>query len=375
MIGGRHPDKQVVCGQVHNMSSKQKEMLPQGHHRTRYMTAVYLLLLLGGLAAVIVVSTGMGYIKIPLAAVIKIVLTKISGQPSFIEGMDNLFPVVVFEVRLPRILCAAIVGGGLAISGVVFQGVLLNPLADPYTLGVSAGAAFGASLALLLSIGLPGTFSVPLFAFVGAAGTLLFVISLSSSSGGISSNNLILSGIIVAAILSAGISFLKYIADEQVAVIIFWLMGSFGSKTWADVWLTMLLVGVGFGVFVFYARDLNLMSLGNRTASSLGVDTRKVTVTLLITASLVAAICVSVAGIIGFVGLLVPHMMRLLTGPDNRRLVPVSLLAGAILLLIADTVTRAVLPTEIPIGVLTALIGGPFFCYVFRKQHTTRKGV
>lgn len=350
------------------------ELEPESQHRKRYVTAIHLFLLLGALAAVIVVSTGMGYIKIPVAAVVKIILTKISGQSSLIEGMDNLFPVVVFDVRLPRILSAAIVGGGLAISGVVFQGILLNPLADPYTLGVSAGAAFGAALALLLSIGLPGTFSVPMFAFVGAVGTLLFVMYLSSSSGGISSNNLILSGIIVAAILSAGISFLKYIADEQVSVIIFWLMGSFGSKTWADVWLTLSLVGAGFGVFVFYARDLNLMSLGNRTASSLGVDTRRVSVTLLITASLVAAICVSVSGIIGFVGLLVPHMMRLLTGPDNRRLIPVSLLAGAILLLIADTVTRAVLPSEIPIGVLTALIGGPFFCYVFRKQNTARKG-
>ena len=158
------------------------------------------------------------------------------------------------------------------------------------------------------------------------------------------------------------------------AVIIFWLMGSFGSKTWADVGLTLVLVSIGFCVFIFYARDLNLMSLGNRAASSLGVDTRKVTIMLLITASLVAAICVSVSGIIGFVGLLVPHMMRLITGPDNRRLVPVSLLAGAILLLVADTLTRAVLPTEIPIGVLTALIGGPVFCYIFRKQQTGRKG-
>jgi iron complex transport system permease protein len=215
---------------------------------------------------------------------------------------------------------------------------------------------------------------VPVFAFIGAVATLLFVIYLSSSSGGVSSNNLILSGIIVAAILSAGISFLKYIADEQVAVIIFWLMGSFGSKTWIDVSLTLLFVGIGFCVFLFFSRDLNLMSMGNRTASSLGVDTRRVTIILLVTASLVAAICVSVSGIIGFVGLLVPHMMRLLTGPDNRRLVPVSLLAGAILLLGADTVTRAVLPSEIPIGVLTALIGGPFFCYVFRKQHTAGSG-
>ena len=333
-----------------------------------YSTVIHIFLLILGLSVVILVSTGMGYIKIPVAAVVKIILTKISGQLSLIEGLDNLFPVVVIDVRLPRILSAAIVGGGLAISGVVFQGILLNPLADPYTLGVSAGAAFGASLALLLNIGLLGSYSVPLFAFVGAVGTLLFVIYLSSSSGGVSSNNLILSGIIVAAILSAGISFLKYIADEQVAVIIFWLMGSFASKTWMDVSLTLLLVGIGFCVFIFYARDLNLMSLGNRTASSLGVDTRKVTIVLLITASLVAAVCVSVSGIIGFVGLLVPHMMRLITGPDNRRLVPVSLLAGAILLLVADTITRAVLPSEIPIGVLTALIGGPFFCYIFRKQ-------
>jgi iron complex transport system permease protein len=222
-------------------------------------TVIHIFLLMLGLSAVIIVSTGMGYIKIPLDAVVKIILTKISGQSSLIEGVDNLFPVVVIDVRLPRILSAAIVGGGLAISGVVFQGILLNPLADPYTLGVSAGAAFGASLALLLNIGLLGSYSVPLFAFIGAIVTLLFVIYLSSSSGGVSSNNLILSGIIVAAILSAGISFLKYIADEQVAVIIFWLMGSFASKTWMDVSLTSLLVGIGFCVFIFYARDLNLM--------------------------------------------------------------------------------------------------------------------
>jgi iron complex transport system permease protein len=265
------------------------------------------------------------------------------------------------------------VGAGLAISGVVFQGILLNPLADPYTLGVSAGAAFGASLAILLNIEFMGTASVPLFAFIGAVATLFFVMYLSASGGGVSSTNLILSGIIVAAILSAGISFLKYIADEQVAVIIFWLMGSFGSKTWTDVGLTFLFVGCGFLIFMFFARDLNLMSLGDRTASSLGVDTQKVTLMLLVTASMIAAICVSVSGIIGFVGLLVPHMMRLLTGPDNRRLIPISLLAGAILLLAADTITRAVLPSEIPIGVLTALIGGPFFCYIFRKQQKTRK--
>ena len=339
----------------------------------RAATISQIALLAAILGSAVVISTGMGYIQLPAVDVIKILMAKLSGQTSLIEGMDNIFPVVVFDVRLPRILSAAIVGAGLAISGVVFQGILLNPLADPYTLGVSAGAAFGASLAILLNIGFMGTASVPLFAFVGAVGTLLFVMYLSASGGGVSSTNLILSGIIVAAILSAGISFLKYIADEQVSVIIFWLMGSFGSRTWADVGLAFLFVGCGFLIFMFFARDLNLMSLGDRTASSLGVDTKRVTLALLVTASLIAAICVSVSGIIGFVGLLVPHMMRLLTGPDNRRLIPISLLAGAILLLAADTVTRAVLPSEIPIGVLTALIGGPFFCYIFRKQQKAKK--
>ena len=342
-------------------------------NRWREATISQITLLVIILGIVIVISTGMGYIRLPAMDVIKILTAKLAGRTGLIEGMDKIYPVVVMDVRLPRILASSIVGAGLAISGVVFQGLLLNPLADPYTLGVSAGAAFGASLAILLNIGFMGTASVPLFAFIGAVATLLFVMYLSASSGGVSSTNLILSGIIVAAILSAGISFLKYIADEQVAVIIFWLMGSFGSKTWADVGLASLFVGCGFLIFMFFARDLNLMSLGERSASSLGVDTKKVTLALLITASLIAAVCVSVSGIIGFVGLLVPHMMRLLTGPDNRRLIPISLLAGAILLLAADTITRAVLPSEIPIGVLTALIGGPFFCYIFRKQQKAKK--
>ena len=282
--------------------------------------------------------------------------------------------VIVLDVRLPRILTAAFVGGGLALCGVVFQGILLNPLADPYTLGVSAGAAFGAALALILDLNVAGLYTAPCFAFLGATATLVLVIFLSSSAGGANANNLILSGIIVAAILSAGISFMKFLADEQVAVIVFWLMGSFASKTWADVVLTGVFLTVGMVVFLFYARDLNLLCLGRRTAVSLGVDARRVPWILLVTASLLAAGCVAVSGIIGFVGLLVPHMMRSLVGPDNRLLLPLSMLSGAILLTWADTVTRAVLPHEIPIGVLTALIGGPFFCYLFRKRQTGKRG-
>jgi iron complex transport system permease protein len=327
------------------------------------------------LCLLVILSTGMGYIHIPFYDAARIIMAEITGQFDLIQDMDPVFKVVVMDVRLPRILTAALVGAGLAASGVVFQGILLNPLADPYTLGVSAGAAFGASLALLFNLSVFGVFSIPVFAFAGALCTLGAVIYLSFGSrpatSSLSSNNLILSGIIVTAILSAGISFLKYVADEEVSVIIFWLMGSFTSKTWPEVMLVFSVVCSGFLVFVFFSRDLNLMSLGNRTASSLGVSTGFITLILLVSASIVAAICVSVSGIIGFVGLLVPHMMRALTGPDNRKLLPVSLFAGAILLLCADTITRALLPDEMPIGVLTALIGGPFFCYIFRKRQVS----
>jgi iron complex transport system permease protein len=340
--------------------------------RLRESAAIQLLALAALLLALLVASTGMGFIPIPAHTVVSIVLSRITGEPQLLSEINEIFPVVVMDVRLPRQLTAVLVGGGLAMCGVVFQGILLNPLADPYTLGVSAGAAFGASLAILLNVAALGVHSVPLFAFMGALATLAAVIFLSSAGGGPSSSNLILSGIIVAAILSAGISLLKYIADEQVAVIIFWLMGSFASKTWADVALMLAAVVAGLGVFLYFARELNLMALGSQMASSLGVDTRRVTLLLLSTASLVAAVCVAVSGIIGFVGLLVPHIMRLATGPDNRRLIPASLLAGALLLLAADTLTRAVLPAEIPIGVLTALIGGPFFCWVFRRQSSGR---
>ncbi|WP_155304843.1 FecCD family ABC transporter permease [Desulfosarcina widdelii] len=322
------------------------------------------------LVAVIVISTGSGFVRIPLPDVARIIAAQLTGLEGLAARLDPLAPVVVMDVRLPRILTAALVGSGLAISGAVFQGILLNPLADPYTLGVSAGAAFGASVALLIDFTLLGPWSVPAFAFCGALATLMAVIYLTASSGDFSSGALILSGIIVAAILSAGVSFIKYLADEQVGIIIFWLMGSFASKTWAEVGLTATAVIPGLIVFLFFSRDLNLLALGSRTAGSLGVATRKISLILLVAASLISAVCVAVSGIIGFVGLLVPHMVRFVTGPDNRRLLPVSALVGAILLLAADTVTRAVLPQEVPIGVITALIGGPVFCYIYRKRQT-----
>ncbi|MBC16420.1 MAG: iron ABC transporter permease [Desulfovibrio sp.] len=316
-----------------------------------------------------IVATGMGFIAISATDVVASVWHGLLGTAG---SVDPLHQSIVIDVRLPRILTSIFVGFGLAMAGTVFQGLLLNPLADPFTLGVSSGAAFGAALSLLLGLSFLGPTTLCVMAFIGATATLFAVIAMSGRDSELAPANLILSGVIVSAILSAAISFIKYLADERVAAIVFWLMGSFSSRTWFDASLTGIAALCAFLICLYYARDLNLMSLGSRTAASLGVETPRIRLTLLLTASLVSAICVAISGVIGFVGLIIPHLMRFIIGPDNRFLLPASGLGGALLLISADTLTRAILPHEVPIGVLTALIGGPVFCWLFTK--TRRAG-
>lgn len=322
------------------------------------------------LLASIVVSATMGFMEIPAATVLQLISHALSLGSGDI-AVDPVVKAVIMDVRLPRILAAVLVGGMLALCGTVFQAILLNPLADPYTLGISSGAAFGASLVIVLQVVgwvLPTSFSVPLFAFLGSIGTLFTVLALASEDRRLSSTSLILSGVIVAAILSAAIGFLKFVADEQVGIIIFWLMGSLSGISRQNILLLLPAILIGMTVCLFYSRDLNIMATGERAATTLGINTVRLRWVLLITCSLMTALCVSVSGIIGFVGLIVPHLLRHLLGPDNRQLIILSTLGGGLLLLLADTITRAVLPAEVPIGVLTALIGGPFFAYIFKKR-------
>ena len=216
------------------------------------------------LATSVVLATGMGYLHISPSEVLQVLLARITGR-TLPETFNTVFPLVIMDVRLPRILTSALVGGGLAVSGAVFQAILLNPLADPYTLGISSGAAFGASMVLILSIfgiALPVWVSVPLFAFLGAIGTLIAVFLLASPHDNYSSNTLILSGVIVASILSAGIGFIKYLANEKVGIIIFWLMGSFVGKSWTDMTLALVITLPGLLVIFYFSRDLNIMALG-----------------------------------------------------------------------------------------------------------------
>ncbi len=320
------------------------------------------------LLALILVAAASGFVDITPAQTVRIIWAKISSNSTLIANMDPSLPMIILQVRLPRVLCAVAVGGGLAVSGVVFQGILHNPLADPYTLGVSSGAAFGASLALLLGLESLGSFSVPLFAFAGAAVTLVVVVRLASFGGRMRPDTMILAGVIVGAILAAGISLMKYMADERVSVLIFWLMGSLASRSWDQVIAAALAGLFGLILLIAYGRDLDIMACGDRSATALGIDASRTRRLLLIGATVVAAVCVSVSGIIGFIGLIIPHLMRSITGPGNRRLAVTSFLAGAVLLLGADTISRVLLPQEVPVGVLTALLGGPFFCYIFRRR-------
>lgn len=322
----------------------------------------------------IILFTGLGFIPIAPLEIIQILTAPLRGEAGA-EHLQSSHGFVIMEVRLPRILTAVIVGGGLAVAGCVFQSLLQNPLADPYTLGISSGAAFGASLAiLLLIVGAPlqSSIMIPVFAFLGALFTLWAVFSLAAPSSRLSSNSLILSGIIISAIFSAGISLIKFLADEQVNAIIFWLMGSFIGKSWQDVVLLSGLVLPCSFFVMLHARELDIMTFGDRASDSLGVESVAVRKRILVTASLATSACVAVSGIIGFVGLIVPHFVRMICGPGNRLLIPASFLAGCTLMLFADTITRVYLPTEVPIGVLTALLGGPLFCYIFRKNQLER---
>lgn len=307
----------------------------------------------------ILLFSGMGYINIPFIDVLKI-----------IGGIDETFKdttqwFVIHDIRLPRILVAILTGIALSLSGLVFQGVLLNPLADPYTLGISSGASFGAALAILL--GFSGIM-IQSSAFFFAILTLIIVLRLASFSGRIIPISLILSGVIIGAFFSAGLSFSKYLAGDEVASIFFWLLGSFQAKTWTEVSVLLAVTTLGAPIIYFYAEEINILSLGEKNATAMGVNTFKIRAILLITASLISSITVSICGIIGFIGLIVPHLMRFLVGPDNKKLIILCSLWGGVLVVVADNMSRVLLPHEVPIGIITALLGAPFFTIIFRNK-------
>jgi iron complex transport system permease protein len=284
---------------------------------------------------------------------------------------------IIMKVRFPRVVLAILVGASLSIAGAAFQGVLRNPLADPYTLGVSSGASVGA--AFLIYFGLQyaflGQWTIPVVAFATGVASLLIVLRLAQIDGKIKMETLILSGVIMQAFLGAFVSFMVSISKQVINEIIFWLMGSLAMRGWSYSLVIGPYLLIGFLILVGYARSLNLFALGERQASHLGVNVERTKLVVLIVSTLVTAAAVSVAGVIGFVGLIVPHLVRLLVGPDYRLILPLSAIGGGIYVLWADTIARTLLsPTEIPLGVITAFLGAPFFAYLLNKHKKTLRG-
>jgi len=275
---------------------------------------------------------------------------------------------ILFSLRLPRILFAGLVGASLSTAGVLFQALLRNPLADPYILGISGGSALGAIIGITAGLGsIP--MGIPLPAFLGAAITVLLVLAAGGSGKGFSSGNMLLAGVIINAFFSALIMLaLSLSSHADLQKITFWLMGNLSLAGPDEILLTGLVLIAGFSLAYLYARSLNLMSLGEETALHLGVAVGQTRIVLLLSGSLLTAVAVAFSGTVGFVGLIIPHMMRMLLGADHRLLLPASLLFGASFLILADTLARTVIPDmELPVGVVTALCGSPYFLYLLRQ--------
>ena len=295
---------------------------------------------------------------------VSIVITTFIGVSglSLLTFDSEMIRKLIFEVRLPRVFGALLVGGGLAAAGCVMQGLFRNPMADPYIIGTSTGGALGAACAIVFLGGL----LMPLFAFIGAAASTITVYIISKRNGRIAVETLLLSGIAVSLFLSAMLSFIMYMSGNSLHQIMFWMMGGFWNIYWDDVGLALLIPVAAIILYVF-SRDLNVMALGEEEAIHLGVNTERTKKILLLVSTFITAIAVSVSGCIGFIGLIIPHIMRIFTGPDHRILLPASILAGSILLIWADTVART-LPIEIPVGIITAFLGAPFFIYLLRRR-------
>lgn len=320
-----------------------------------------------------VISASVGSAKVSLEQTGLIIASLIPGINRFVD-MESINPnnlKIILQIRLPRIVLAIFIGMALAGAGVVYQGIFRNPMADPYIIGVSSGASLGATIGLIIVSGLKfaSLTSASLFAFAGAVGVTFIVYNIARIKNRISAVTLLLAGVALSALVSSINSFILIFRTQDMAKVIFWLLGGLTSASWQQVLIVapvvvLLLVACGF-----FMRDLNLVSLGDERASQLGVSTERVKIILLVLASFMAASAVSVSGIIGFVGLITPHIMRLIVGPDHRKLFVSSAFAGGIVLLFSDTLARMVLePREIPVGIITSIVGVPFFIYLLVRS-------
>ncbi|HLQ72800.1 MAG TPA: iron chelate uptake ABC transporter family permease subunit [Bacillota bacterium] len=318
------------------------------------------------------ISLSIGTAKLPFTHVWSIIINELPFlSNTFTPVWEASAEQILLKVRLPRIVLAVLVGACLSLAGVGFQGVLRNPLADPYILGVSSGAAVGASFIILFQLNtvLFGLWTVPIVAFLTAMLSLLAVLKLANIQGHQPLETIILSGVVISAFLGAFVSLMVSLSDKSMNQIIFWLMGSLSMQGWPFIYILLPYAIIGFILLMIYSHHLNIFALGERQAAHLGIRVKRTRLIILIISTFITAAAVAIVGTIGFVGLVVPHLVRLIVGPDYRVIIPISVIFGALYVLLADTLARTLMsPTEIPLGVVTAFLGAPFFGYLLRRS-------
>lgn len=321
------------------------------------------------LTLALIFSVGLGSVYIVPLEVIRILLSRlplIQLTPDWQEASE----IILFNIRLPRTLLIALTGAALGGSGASYQGLFRNPLADPYLIGIASGAGLGAVIAMSIEFPttLLGLFTVPIAAFVGALITVAFVYNIARVGKSAQVTTLILAGVAVGSFATALTTFLMLRSQEQLRRAIGWLLGGFALGGWLPVIALLPYIIIGLTVLILFARPLNVLQFGDDQAEQLGLNVERVKMIVIVAASLTTAAAVAFSGIIGFVGLVTPHVIRLLWGPDYRKLLPLSIIGGAAMLLLTDIVARTVIaPQELPLGVVTALIGAPFFLYLLRR--------
>ncbi len=326
--------------------------------------------LVAALCAGVIVAGVVGAAGLSLGEAFRAFFGLIRHGTDAVGDFPDWAPRLLLDLRLPRIALALITGAALSTAGASFQGVFRNPLAEPYLLGVSAGAGLGATVAIVWKpLPTVGIYTLPVLAFIGAVLAAFLVYRLATFGGHTGGASLLLSGVAVGSTLTAIMSFLMVATEYDLHTVVVWLMGGFTTATWTKVAVTLPVVAAGFTFMMLMSRRMNLLLMGEERARELGVDSQRTRRNLMVVAALTTAAAVAFSGLIGFVGLMVPHIMRLVVGPDHRRLLPASALFGALLLLAADTVARTALaPAEIPVGIITAAVGGPFFLYLLRMR-------
>ena len=335
--------------------------------KSRLLAMCFLLVLL---VIMIAVAVSIGSTKIPLSTTFDIILSKIPFL-SIEQTWEGPIETAIIDIRMPRALLAGITGAALAVAGATYQGLFRNPLADPYLIGVSQGAALGAVIGFLIpAVGSGWSLNiVPVFAFIGGLGAVFLVYSLGKVSKTLPMTTLILAGVALGAFLSAITSYLLITSGESLHGISSWLMGGFSSPKWNQVWIILPLSTIGMLFICLYGRPLNVMQFDEEQAQQLGINVERTKRILLVAATLITAAAVSFGGVIGFVGIIIPHAVRLVWGPDFRFLLPLSMVCGSIFLIMADLLARTVMsPREIPLGIVTAFFGAPFFLFLLRRR-------